>query len=464
MRQLKVGIGASVITPPVGKSIPLWRYRRGKAVGIHDHLLAKTIFLSDGSEEIALLTIDIVMISPNTMEKIRRKVNKLTGIPSKNVMFNCSHNHTTPTPPMEKAKEKITKGPWPFLNYDEYMAFDDYVAGTVFQAYKNMEKAEIGIGKGRVDGVTINRRHPEQPIDTQLNVIKVCKPNDTLLASLVNFQCHALAVGGQYLLWTADFPGFMREFVEKVYPNSSCFFLQGAAGDIHPWDWWLGNLNPKHQATYEEAEKLGRIIGSEACRVLEAINNTTSNVEIKAASKKIILKGRKFPWSQNEVEEVINEVLKRDKPWKKAVWPKGVTVSDIYNRYPEGYRYGLIPFMKYIAELARKGEAMPDLEAEIQVFKINDIVLVFTPGELFDKLSRKIKEESPYRNTIVLSETTTHGYIPPREAYEEVSNMSLREFIDPKAWWAYGATYTCYVAPGTGEKVVDEALKLIKEL
>jgi len=462
--QLRVGLGEAIITPPVGKSIPLWRYRRGKSIGIHDHLLAKSIVLSDGNTDITLITLDIVLISNDSIEKIRRKIRKLTGIPEKNIMFNCSHNHTTPTPPTwDPTKGKIVKGPWPYLDYEEYMAFDDYVAGTVYQAYKNMQRAKFGIGKGKVDGITVNRRHPEYPVDTELNVIRIDKNNNFLMASLVNYQCHALCVGGQYLLWTADFPSFMREYIEKNYPGSSCLFLQGAAGDIHPWDWWLGNLNPRHMATFEEAKKFGRIIGSEACKILETIQ-TNSNVEIKVGIKKIKLKGRKFSWSLSEIEETIKEVLERDKPWRGKKWPKGVTVSNIYHKYPDGYRYGLIPFMKQVAELAKRGESMPDVEAELQAFKINDVILILTPGELFDKLGRKIKEDSPYNNTIVLSETTTHGYIPPLEAFKEVEKMSLREFIDPKSWWAYGATYTCYVAPGMGELVVEEALKLIKEL
>ena len=465
MGRLKVGVGVSVITPPVGKPIPVWRYRRGRAVGVHDDLLVKAVVLSDESTTIALATLDVALIDEATIQGVREKVSRLTGIPGENVMFNCSHNHTSPTPPSrDTARGKIIEKTWPSLNFNEYMSFQDYVAGAIVEAYHNMERAEIGADKGDAPGVTVNRRHPEELVDTELGVIKICREDGSLLSSLVNFQCHALAVGGQYLLWTADFPGFMRDFVESAYPLSSCLFLQGAAGDIHPWDWWFGNMEPKHPATFEEAEKLGRILGSEACKVLEGID-TSKDVEIKVASKRILLEGRRFPWSKEEAEEVIEEVLRKDKPWRKAVWPKGVTIADIYHRYPSGYRYGLIPFIRYIAELAEKGEAMPNVEAEIQAFKINDIVLILTPGELFNQLGRRIKEGSPYKNTFVLSETTAVGYIPPREAYEEVSGMSLREVIDPEmGWWAYGATYTCYVAPGTGEKIVEESLSLIEEL
>jgi hypothetical protein len=79
-----------------------------------------------------------------------------------------------------------------------------------------------------------------------------------------------------------------------------------------------------------------------------------------------------------------------------------------------------------------------------------DIAIVGLPGELFSELGVTIKRNSPFKYTMVMGYTgsTTIGYIPTAKATEE---------------GGYGAE-NVPVAKNTGDLLVDESLKLLREL
>ena len=86
--------------------------------------------------------------------------------------------------------------------------------------------------------------------------------------------------------------------------------------------------------------------------------------------------------------------------------------------------------------------------------------------ELFTELGGRIKQNSPYENTFVLSLTNGRvAYIPVREAAEAVLDLPLEEFIDPVKYRShYGATITTEIGPDGGEIVVEKTLELISRV
>jgi hypothetical protein len=92
----------------------------------------------------------------------------------------------------------------------------------------------------------------------------------------------------------------------------------------------------------------------------------------------------------------------------------------------------------------------PRLPLEVQALRLSaDTAIVTLPGEIFVELGLAIKRRSPFTNTIVVELANDNcAYVPTREAFAqgayEVENSR--------------------VAPGGGEKLVEEALRLLKEL
>jgi len=93
------------------------------------------------------------------------------------------------------------------------------------------------------------------------------------------------------------------------------------------------------------------------------------------------------------------------------------------------------------------GESLP---VEVTTITIgNEVAIVFLPGEVFVELGLAIKQASPYATTMIfeLSNCVETMYIPTRAAY---------------AGGSYEVTNSA-VQPGSGEMLVEAALKLLRE-
>jgi len=94
------------------------------------------------------------------------------------------------------------------------------------------------------------------------------------------------------------------------------------------------------------------------------------------------------------------------------------------------------------------------------------MALAAVPGELYNELGVHIKRSSPYAKTFVLGLTNDWiGYLPARDAAEAVLDLPIEEFTDPvKHRRQYGATTTTEVGPQAGEMVVEELLRILKQM
>ena len=79
----------------------------------------------------------------------------------------------------------------------------------------------------------------------------------------------------------------------------------------------------------------------------------------------------------------------------------------------------------------------------------DSLAFVTFPGELFDTLGQQMEDRSPYQKTLLFGYSHHHiGYLPSMAAYRYTS---------------YETDITRF-APGTGEEVVDEWVRMLKEL
>ena len=95
---------------------------------------------------------------------------------------------------------------------------------------------------------------------------------------------------------------------------------------------------------------------------------------------------------------------------------------------------------------ARQGKPQ---EVEVQVIAIgDDVAWVALPGEIFVELGLSIKAASPFKHTMIAELADgAIGYIPTRRAYAEGN---------------YEPT-SARCAPGSGEQLVEVAVKLLHE-
>jgi hypothetical protein len=101
-----------------------------------------------------------------------------------------------------------------------------------------------------------------------------------------------------------------------------------------------------------------------------------------------------------------------------------------------------------IMDLQRIGGQM--LPIEVQAIRLDrNTAIVTLPGEVFVDLGRAIKAASPFKTTLVVElANDSPGYIPTKKAFAEGSY----EIVNSR------------VQPGGGERMVEAAIGLLKEL
>jgi neutral ceramidase len=111
-----------------------------------------------------------------------------------------------------------------------------------------------------------------------------------------------------------------------------------------------------------------------------------------------------------------------------------------------------LPFLAQVEivttlDLERRGGT---LETDVQAFRLSrDLAIVLLPGEVFVELGLEIKRRSPFANTLVIELSSDNpAYLPTTKAFDEGSY----EIVNSR------------IAPGGGERLVAEALRLLATL
>src|SRR5687768_12282031 len=74
-KTVQVGFGETDITPDVKGKKPVWLAGYGmgrRATGVHDPLMARCLVLGDGSEKIALVSVDLIGLQYPVVKEIRQ--------------------------------------------------------------------------------------------------------------------------------------------------------------------------------------------------------------------------------------------------------------------------------------------------------------------------------------------------------------------------------------------------------
>jgi len=249
------------------------------------------------------------------------------------------------------------------------------------------------------------------PFDPELPVLAFRDPTNKLRAVIFNHSTHTIGTL-QPGLRSPSFYGLAAQQLESELGGTVCF-LEGASGSTH-------NL----KLTCDEMIK----------RIKLAVQDTLKESKPRPVEKLAAIK-RPFTFKVRNFDEATEEEA----------------VSRYCQKYAPGHADKIIPvFRNMRKELApKRGQAR---ETWLQVLQIGDVAIVGVPAEFFTQLGLDIKNRSPFRYTYVAELANDWiGYIPNREG------LKLGGY---QCW----AGFHSYAEPGTGERIVDEAVNLLKEL
>ena len=419
MNTLKVGFSRVNITPEMGIGLSGYFIPRF-AEGVLDELYVNAIAYSCGDKTAVMLCIDNCGIKQGILLSLRELVAERISVPVSSVFISCTHTHTGPITRIgeDEGQDKI-------IAYNELLR--ERIPEAAELAIKDLKSAKMGYGVGQAPNIAFVRRFrmkdgsirtnpgvdnpnivaPIGDVDERVNVLRFDREGAETVV-LVNFGCHPDVVGGSKI--SADWPGFVRTTVEKVFDNTKCIFFNGAEGDVnhvnvHPTGGFLNDMFMDFDDVargYGHSEYMGRVV---AAGVMQAYDKV-KYVDVDSIS-------------------AVNRVL--DVPSNKP------DIKDL----PEAYRIKELHDAGRDSELPYKGMMLTTVVAEalrmvrlenapdtfdmtMSGIRLGPVAIVGIPGEPFTGIGRGIKDTDGYDLILpVCCANGYEGYFPMKDSYDE---------------------------------------------
>jgi hypothetical protein len=272
---VQFGLARRDITPPVGIYGRWWpRATWDRVTGVHRPLTATAVVLrdraglADESGEEIIVALDMCIMGADEQAALLAEVRRRTGAAGQ---LMCHFSHTHSAPPAKLSQAGLPGGEL-IKPYLDRIAVE--VAAAVTEARGAVQPASIVFGQAdchmggnrdlwdAASDQFVCGFNPDGPFDPTVLVGRVTDAGGTVIATLVNYACHATTLAWQNSLISPDFPGAMREVVEAA-TGAPCVFLQGASGDTGPRDGFVGDTSV--------ADRNGRQLGYAALSALASM-------------------------------------------------------------------------------------------------------------------------------------------------------------------------------------------------
>jgi hypothetical protein len=433
---MRVGSAAVPITPPLGIPMAGYYSERG-AEGVHDELHAKAVVVESGRRAAALVVLDLITTPRALVEEARREIERTTRVRGADVMISATHTHTGPLLDRNNAFGGRSDAVRDYLS-----ALPGKIAEAVRRAEARLGPARALAACGREDSIAFNRRYhmkdgtvgwnpgklnlgivkPAGTIDPEVPVVYFESEGGQPLAAYVNYAVHLDNVGEARI--SADLPFTLaRALADFKGPEMVTVFSAGCCGDVNHIDVrWR-----EPQRGQANAARMGTILAAEVLRTWPRLEPVEADA-VRARSAIVPLALPAI--SEADVARSREVIARLEDP--KAPRPKFLEMVDAFKTRDVAGRRGR------------------PLEVEVQVIALGDeLAWVALPGEIFVELGLAIKQDSPFRRTIIAELADgAIGYIPARRAYAQGNY----EVVSARC------------AEGSGERLVDAALRLLKEL
>lgn len=413
------------ITPPIGLAMAGYGGRDRAAEAVREPLQATAIALEQGSEACALVTGDLIGVTPAVTRAVRERVARLSSLAPERVFVSATHTHWGPAlEPADYFPTHLNQSVSPEYTADLALR----LASAVVQAWNCRGPAVALAGTGKADLVSFNRRPvgadgkvvmsltmdlaqalvasregarlaktwvkgagPGQRLSEPLSglggvragvtdpavpVLKLVRPDGTPIAAALAFGCHAVcgADPDSFYHYSPDWPGYARTVLERLL-GCPALVMAGPAGDQVP-----------RVRRGDARRRIGHSIGAEALRIWELLDGPGIG-PLGVASRTIHVPVRALP-TVAEAEAAL--AAKPD--------PKGT---------------GAV-MEREILGLARRYAGRRHLECEVWAMALGDRWgLVGLPGEILAEIGLQIRQQSPFAHTAVIElAMDSPGYFP----------------------------------------------------
>jgi len=395
---------ARVDVTPAANALPI------PLTSIRDHLFARAIVLDNGVSRAVLVGIDLIGIDEDLWADASKQISQELQCPLENIIVSATHDHSSPYPDWGGPNAP------PDPNLPGFRTkLKQGVIDAVRQAKAKLQPARMGFGTG-VTYLNVNRDaiHPETRLwhqganlegvsDKTVAVLKFETLTGEPIAVHVNYAMHAIDYYMMAIL-SADFPGATSRYIEQAYNDKMvAVWSTGAAGDQNPLYLRVFNAARKAKDAADKdpdaapalakavsdlnnwVDSMGRVMGEEVLRVMDATKRTSTQVRIWGGTKTFSCPGR------NRTDNV--------REGGPGTYVDGEPVN---------IRLGLLT--------------------------IGDTALTSVNAEVYNPIALRLKKASPMAHTVMVTVANgraNSGYIPTDEAFGRYTFQVLSTRLKP---------------------------------
>ena len=255
--QLQVGVGKRVLTPdpllPVSGGIGPGRPANKTLADLY----ARAMVIESGNTRVAFVAVDFLGFPSALGDKVRTLV---PDIPADHILIGASHTHSAPDCygfPGEDGKSSCD------LKYlDKVCAL---TAEALQDAIASLTPASLKIGTGEAQGKIAFNYYADELYDPRCSVIQAIATDDRIIGTLVNYAIHPEVLGPKQGVVSPDLIGPLWQRIEAD-TKGMAMFINGALGGMVTAD--VRASDGKHVQTWEECQRIGDLLGSEALRIV----------------------------------------------------------------------------------------------------------------------------------------------------------------------------------------------------
>lgn len=358
--------------------------RPGPSEGVLDRIYHRVVAMDDGSTQVFLVSSDLALIRFDVYREFCAQLERETGIKAEQVWWNTTQTHSAPQVGLS------AESPGSFKSNPEYSAWlKKALIDAIGEARSKLEPARLGAATGmsmanisrrprEVDGsVPYVGMNPEGPVDRQIGLIRLDRPDGSPLALIASYALHGTVLpvaGPEFLLVSGDAQGVVAEYVEEKL-GAPLLLMSGAEGDVAPIYSTITMPHAKNQGL-NHLSQFKVLLGDRILAANRSIAAVTSEVNL---------------WTGRTM---IETPLKRE----QSQW------------YQEAMR-----------DLTRETAEGLMVRIPIDFLKINEEILLWgAPLELFSEIGMQIRDRSPFPYTFFYGLNNGYlGYLTTRKAFAE---------------------------------------------
>ncbi len=444
---LNAGVARCGLNPFWGVELTGWGYYLERTwESVHDPLSATALVLEQDQVTLAVVSVDLMVISSGFTGQVRELVHAATGIPPEHVMVAATHTHNAPASGGLLGVGVVN----PF--YEDWAARQ--TATAIIQAWQQRQPADLAVASTNLAGQTFNRTRENGPVDTRLTTLRVNRENGSALAMIVNFQAHPTVQAKlKPKAVSRDVPGEICDLIERAYPGAIAMYLQGACGDV--------NYHPRFSATRELSKEPARITAG-AALAAQADAVRVEDFTLIAKRETIALPTRR--WTRQEIDHDRDEAQQRLQTQDLKGWKE--TIGRVMTNRPEemvarhgGDEWKAVQAMcrfnlAWTYEMLKDWETRPErLETEVQTFRIGPLGITANSSEFFTSLALDVRNQAGLDHLMISCYTNGRiGYLP--DAHD----------IARKTYAAYQSPKYCNQFPFTNESGPAMVKAMVEQL